>query len=80
MQIFRSSKGSATVEAAFVFPLVILTALGLFSVGIRMYEKTKLLSAENKGYSAKIIFPSAPAEKILRFKWMGINIIGEPED
>ncbi len=80
MQIFRSSKGSATVEAAFVFPLVILTALGLFSVGIRMYEKAKALSVENKGYSAKIIFPSVPAEKILRFKWMGINIIGEPED
>jgi hypothetical protein len=77
MRIFRSSAGSATVEASLVFPLIILTVIGMLSIGVRMFERVREVSRQNRLYAEEIIIPVFPAETALRLKWLGINIIGK---
>ncbi len=65
------------MEASLVFPLIILTVIGMLSIGVRMFERVREVSRQNRLYAEEIIIPVFPAETALRLKWLGINIIGK---
>ena len=80
MRIFKCSKGSSTVEASLVFPLVILVLITLLLTGVRMLEKVRSSALKNRAYSVETLEPSMPAETLLRLKWLGIKIVEETAD
>ncbi len=80
MQIFKRSKGSATVESALTLPIVILTLIGMITLGVKMYERVKASAEINRAYALAILEPSMPSETVLRMRWMGVSIIGEIKD
>lgn len=70
-QISNSHRGSSTVEAALVIPLLILIIAGLISVGIRL-EKRVEDSSSYHVYEARDVLDSKfeNPEKIVRAKWV----------
>ena len=76
MRTFReTSKGSASVEAALIIPLVMLTIAVMFSIGLRMLQKVKINAETNRAYAQDILYPLFPAENALRIKWIGIQLL-----
>ena len=75
MRIFKSSKGSSTVEASLVFVFVITVLIVMLGLGIKMMENTKLNSEKNRLLSFQITDPVMPPETVLRMKWLGIQLI-----
>ena len=71
----RKSRGNATVEAAIVFPIVILTIITILLISLKMADITRKNADNNKKYSAEIIDPSFPAEMVLRLKWLGKELL-----
>jgi len=57
----KSSEGSSTIEAALIFPILILIIYGIFKIAIAYYEKVILISEE------KLIL--SHSELILRSRW-----------
>ena len=80
MRIFRSSKGSASVEASLVFPLVILVLITMLIIGVRMLDKVRSSANISRAYALETMEPVMPAEKLLRLKWLGIRIVEETTD
>ena len=76
----RTFRGSATVEASMVMPIVILAVIGMLAAGISMLEKVKAVSLAKKCYYLEIINPELSPERVLRLKWLGITIIENMED
>ncbi len=68
-------KGSSLVEAAIVFPIVIVVLYLLMKMGMSLYEKTGKCIAEDSGYSESILYPKFSAEKELRIKWIGKELL-----
>lgn len=64
----RGSRGSAIVEAAMVFPLVILIVFGVIFTGLNMYGSVRDDAATHKEAATeeKNIYP----EDILRASWL----------
>jgi len=69
-------RGSTTVEAALVFPLILIVLLGIVSLGITLSNRVKN-EAEKLEIQEEIIEPGLSSEKVLRLKWMGIQVIGD---
>lgn len=69
--ISNSRKGSSTVEAALVIPLLILIIVGLISAGIRLEKRVEDSSSDHV-YEARDILGSKldNPEKIVRAKWV----------
>ncbi|MBQ9911932.1 MAG: hypothetical protein IJM49_02770 [Firmicutes bacterium] len=80
MPIFKSSRGSASVEASLISPVVIGVIASLLLIGIRMTEKVRAYAAVNEEYHLKIVHPVMPSETVLRLKWMGIKFAEDPAD
>ena len=82
MQIFSmtmvpcKSHGSATVESAIVFPLILMLLLSTLTCGIELSNKVKLSADEDAKLSSKIISPDISAEDGLRLKWV-TNVLAE---
>ena len=73
------SRGSITVEASLVFPVAIMTVILLLTLSLKLYEKVRFRSLCCSEYSYEIINPVFSAESVLRYKWLGINIIFKTE-
>ncbi len=63
-----------------VMPIVILVSAALLVIGVRMLERVKASAALNRACALEVVDPVFPAEKILRLKWMGINVIEDVAD
>ncbi len=65
-----ASRGSAEVEAALIIPLVILIIVGMVKLGIQLYEKVDLSSAEHQLYAEELANGGKiPEESVLRARW-----------
>mgnify|MGYP003316154717 CR=1 FL=1 len=69
--ISNSRKGSSTVEAALVIPLLILIIIGLISAGIRLEKRVELNSGEHVCDAQDVLKSKLEnPEKIIRAKWV----------
>ena len=71
LEIFSAvtfNRGSATVEAAMVFPLVILIVLGVIYTGMDIYASVRSDAELHKSAASdeRLLYP----EDILRTKWL----------
>ena len=63
----NGSRGSAMVEAAMVFPLVILIVAGVIMTGLKMYSHVRADAVFHKSEAQAELMITA--EDILRGKW-----------
>lgn len=70
-RIFNSKKGSSTVEAALLIPLLILIIVTLVNAGIKLEKRVEESSKEHV-YSAEDVLKSKidNPEKIIRARWV----------
>lgn len=67
----NSRRGSASVEAALVFPLIILIAAALISIGSGLYESVKSTSLSHMEKARQEAEGSViSAERIMRGRWI----------
>jgi len=62
MRVFKSKKGSSSVEAAFVIPIVVLVICGLLSVSLKLYKQVY--------DESKTITETYTEEDSLRGRWV----------
>lgn len=65
--LLKGSRGSTMVEAAMVFPLIILIVAGVIMTGMRMYGHVREDAAYHRSEAQSIT--SITAEDFLRGKW-----------
>lgn len=67
----NSKSGSTVIEAALIFPLIVLIAAGLISRGASMYAHVKEDSIDHRNKAiAEAAGLSIPTEAILRGRWV----------
>ncbi len=70
-------KGSVFVEAAVVFPIIIIVLMMLLKNGITLCKKTEETITKDTEYAEEMREPLLSAEDILREKWLaGKRIFG----
>ena len=65
-KISSKSKGSAIVESALLYPLIILVIILMITFGLRLEMKVKNCSLENEKVANSVIHPIISPESILR--------------
>lgn len=69
MKHFYKNKGSTIVEAALIYPMIIIIAASLLSFAIRIELKVKDCSEEYASVSNHVIHPYFSAEDFLRLRY-----------
>jgi len=73
----RKSSGSAMIESAIVFPMVLLLVFSMLSLGIKCMNKVKEKSLEYENNSETILNPSISQEELCRLKRIQESIIDD---
>ena len=58
MKVIKNQNGSAAVEFAIIFPLLLALAFGIIEFSVMLYNKAMITNASREGARAGIIFAS----------------------